>query len=105
MIGRRRNVETLRADLEEANALISAHPLASPRIRAAQEVVEDRKPRAAAEVDEELAGKGLPSVEAVGSPGVRVLELVAAPPGEAGTREGDRMQGRAMSTVRRAGFQ
>jgi hypothetical protein len=62
----RRNVSALETELREVNALISAHPLASQRIRAAGAVVDKRTSRTAAEVDEELAAEGLPSVDELG---------------------------------------
>ena len=63
MFGRRRDDDTLGRELETVDALISAHPLAAQRIRAAHEVVGDREPGETAEVDRELADLGLPGVE------------------------------------------
>ena len=56
----------LRAELAKVDQLISAHPLASQPIRAAGARVEERGSRSPAEVDEQLAADGLPSVEDVG---------------------------------------
>ena len=61
-----RNVNALRAELDEVNSLISDHPLASRRVRAAHEVVEGHGSRKSAEVDRDLAAKGLPSVSELG---------------------------------------
>ena len=56
----------MRNELEEVDALISAHPLASQRIRAADAMVEQRKSHDAAAIDRELVAEGLPSVEELG---------------------------------------
>ena len=61
-----RGVNALRAELDEVNSLISDHPLASRRVRAAYEVVEGHGSRKSAEVDRDLAAKGLPSVSELG---------------------------------------
>ncbi|WP_346620935.1 hypothetical protein [Blastococcus montanus] len=66
MFGRHENVSTLTAELAEVDAQISAHPLASRRIRAAQAEVASSESRDAAEIDGELAADGLPSVEELG---------------------------------------
>jgi hypothetical protein len=66
VFGRRRSVDGLRAELEEVEALISAHPLASPRIRAAHEIVGNEESGDAADIDRQLADDGLPSVEELG---------------------------------------
>jgi hypothetical protein len=62
----RRSPEALRAELDEVGARISAHPLASPRIRAAHDVVGAVGSRDAAKADQELADQGLPSVAELG---------------------------------------
>ena len=59
-------VAALRAELDEVRALISAHPLASRRISAAQETVDELGSRDVAEVDRQLAAGGLPSLEELG---------------------------------------
>ena len=46
--------------------LISTHPFASQRIRAAHDVVAGNKSRGAAAVDRELADNGLPSAVELG---------------------------------------
>ena len=56
----------LRAQLEEVDALISAHPLASQRIRAADAMVDECRSGDAAEIDEALVADGLPGVEELG---------------------------------------
>ena len=66
VFGRREDLDALRAELEQVRALISAHPLASPRTRAASETVDRRESRSAAEIDEELAAEGLPGVGELG---------------------------------------
>jgi hypothetical protein len=66
MFGRRRDREMLRAELADVHALIAAHPLASDRIRAAHEVIEENRSRSRAEVDEALAGSASPSVAELG---------------------------------------
>ncbi len=66
MFGRRRTPPTLRAELADVEALIAAHPLASPRIRAAHDVVERGRTAGAAEIDRRLADDGLPSTEELG---------------------------------------
>lgn len=66
MFGRRKSVDTLRAELEAVDALISVHPLASRRIRAARDMVDGTKSRGTEEVDQKLADDGLPSVEELG---------------------------------------
>jgi hypothetical protein len=66
VIAGRRDVAALEAELAEVDSLISAHPLASPRVRAAHDVVESRGSRDAAAVDEDLQAQGLPSVSELG---------------------------------------
>ena len=60
------DLAALRAELEDLDARISAHPLASPRIRAAHATVEEHGSGDAAVTDEALAAEGLPSVEELG---------------------------------------
>ncbi|MCZ2822664.1 hypothetical protein O2V63_20190 [Modestobacter sp. VKM Ac-2977] len=59
-------MNALKAELKEVDALISAHPLASQRTRAAHAIVDKRQSRDATEVDKELAADGLPSVKQLG---------------------------------------
>ncbi len=66
MFGRRRDLATLRAELADVRALLAAHPLASHRVRAAHEVIEDNRSRGVAEVDEALADRALPGVAELG---------------------------------------
>ena len=66
MFGRRKDAQTLRAELDDVAALIAAHPLASRRIRAAHEVIENSASRDVDEVDRELAGSGLPGLGELG---------------------------------------
>jgi hypothetical protein len=66
LFGRRKDRETLRAELDEVNALIAAHPLASDRVRAAHQVIDDSRSRGVEEVDEALADHALPSVVELG---------------------------------------
>ena len=66
MVGRRRDRETLRAELADVRALLAAHPLASHRVRAAHEVIEDNRSRSVAEVDQALEANALPSVVELG---------------------------------------
>ena len=66
MFGRRKGVDTLRRELEQVDALLSAHPLAAPRIRAAHEIVGEGPSRDAAEIERQLAARGLPGVEELG---------------------------------------
>ncbi|MGY1804189.1 hypothetical protein ACI78T_13015 [Blastococcus sp. SYSU D00922] len=66
MIGRKKDVSYLEEELREVEARISAHPLASRRIRAAGAVVHDHREQDAAEIDRRLAAEGLPSVEQLG---------------------------------------
>ena len=66
MFGRRKTLEALKAELAEVEGLISAHPLASERTRAAHEVVEADRSRSPDEVDRALADDGLPSLRELG---------------------------------------
>jgi hypothetical protein len=66
VLGRRKNADELRSELQEVEALISAHPLASQRIRAAHQLVDNRESGDAADIDQQLADQGLPSVEELG---------------------------------------
>jgi hypothetical protein len=66
MVGRRRDVETLRAELAEVRALIAAHPLASPPTRTAHEIIENSPSRDVRGVDRELARRGLPGLGELG---------------------------------------
>ena len=66
MFGRHEGVDTLRRELEQVDALIAAHPLASPRIRAAPEIVGEARSRDAAEIERQLADRGLPGAEELG---------------------------------------
>jgi hypothetical protein len=66
MFAGRHDVTALEAELAEVESLISAHPLASQRVRAAHEVVERRGSKDAAEVDKDLDAQGLPSVTELG---------------------------------------
>jgi hypothetical protein len=66
MFGRERPLSALQEELREVEALISAHPLASRRIRAAGAVVDEHRSRDAAEIDRQLSAEGLPSVEELG---------------------------------------
>ncbi|MGY1855798.1 hypothetical protein [Modestobacter sp. SYSU DS0290] len=65
-IGRRRDLSALRAELQQVEARISAHPLASQRVRAAQQVVDGRGSADAADVDRDLEAQGLPGVAELG---------------------------------------
>jgi hypothetical protein len=66
MFAGRRDVTALKAELAEVDSLISGHPLASQRVRAAHDVVERRGSKDAAEVDKDLDARGLPSVSELG---------------------------------------
>ena len=66
MVGRRTSPDAVRRELRQVDAAISAHPFASPRVRAANETVAEHKARGAAAVDRELAGKGLPGAVELG---------------------------------------
>ena len=58
--GRRRGPDALRRELAQVDALMSAHPLASQRIRAAHEIVARNRTQGPAAVDRDLAAAGLP---------------------------------------------
>jgi hypothetical protein len=62
----RRSSPALRAELDEVNRLIAAHPLASPRVRAAHDVIDNSPSRDVEEVERQLADGGLPSVRELG---------------------------------------
>ena len=64
--GRRRGPDALRRELAQVDALISAHPLASQRIRAAHEIVARNRTQGPAAVDRDLATAGLPSAVELG---------------------------------------
>jgi hypothetical protein len=66
VFGRRKGAAALRAELDEVEALITAHPLASRRVRDAHAVVEAGRSRGAREVDRELTAAGLPTTEELG---------------------------------------
>lgn len=66
MFGRHEGVDTLRRELEQVDAHIAAHPFASPRIRAAHEIVGEGPSRDAAEIERRLADRGLPGVQQLG---------------------------------------
>jgi hypothetical protein len=66
VFGRHEGVDTLRRELERVDALIAAHPLASPRIRAAHEIVGEGRSRDAAETERLLADRGLAGAEELG---------------------------------------
>lgn len=67
MVGRRTSLEALSGELQEVAALISAHPLASQRIRAAHQVVDEKKSEGPVAVDRELAASGLPGAVELGA--------------------------------------
>jgi hypothetical protein len=66
VLGRHRDLDGLRDELGRVEALIAAHPLASPRIRAAHELIERSRERNPHAVDRELAERGLPDATALG---------------------------------------
>lgn len=66
MFGRLESVDTLRRELEQVDAHIAAHPFASPRIRVAHEIVGEGPSRDAAEIERQLADRGLPDAEELG---------------------------------------
>jgi hypothetical protein len=66
VFGRHTDVETLRRELERVDALIAAHPLASPRIRAAHEIVGEGPSRDAVEIERQLADGSHPDAAELG---------------------------------------
>lgn len=66
MIGHRKNLDALRAELSAIETRISGHPLASPPIRHAQDIVEHDKSKDQATIGRELAENGLPDLAELG---------------------------------------
>ena len=66
MIGHRKNLEALRAELSEVETKISEHPLASPPVRHAQAIVEHNESKDQAAISRELAENGLPDLAELG---------------------------------------
>lgn len=66
MIGRRKDLEELKAELSTVEAEISKHPLASEPIRQAQEIVEKDKGKDEAAISRELKENGLPDLAELG---------------------------------------
>ena len=66
MFGRREDPQRLRAELDDVRALIAAHPLASHRVRAAHQVIDDSRTGGVDDVDKALADSGLPSAVELG---------------------------------------
>lgn len=66
VFGRRTSEHTLRTELAEVAALIAAHPLAAPEVRAAHYVIDSGERGDGEALDRRLAAAGLPSVEELG---------------------------------------
>jgi len=62
----RRSTDDLRRELQQVETLIAAHPLASPRIRAAHDLIRRSRARSADDVDRELVDGGLPGAAELG---------------------------------------
>lgn len=66
MAGHRKNLDALKAELSEVETKISEHPLASPPIQHAQDIIENNKSRDQAAISRELAENGLPAPAQLG---------------------------------------
>lgn len=67
MLSRRKDTTQLRSELDAVKAEIAANPLSQDCVQEAQSLIEEMKADGrAAEIDEELAERHLPSVEEIG---------------------------------------
>ncbi|MFC6356542.1 hypothetical protein [Luethyella okanaganae] len=65
-IFRRESVPELEAKLEEIDADIARHPIASEKVKKAHRIVENRGDKSDADLTHALAASGLPALEELG---------------------------------------
>lgn len=66
MFKARKNAEELRAELASVEAEIAAHPLNSEQMSEARHITQEHRDEGIERVQEELASRGLPSLEEQG---------------------------------------